>query len=625
MVHGGVLLALTAQISCAQQTPASRKALDTLSAPFQFAYGTWEKRAAVQNGHIVLRGEGLTPKGGAGINFAADLSGNADLSPGLQVKIGTANTMRGLRLLLRDMDGHVGTWEYALPQPSANYATITPRDGASLAHPNALDKPDQLLDMKRLMQWQIIGDYSGDQAVDVEISALPLVAPDAALLAQRTAREKSQSEEQNKLRQAQDAQREKYKSGQPTSPVVTQAGLVAPDVLALTIEAGHVVPGSLTPYAPRPGDEKRAKDRQVILVRKGEEIGWLIGAQRDHLAAFEKLEGDPLLDFVADLPQTYSIASQDDTRFAASLAPASVWRKSKPTDWAQPGRGFAMRHVVYLRSPHPFSPGKTYTVQFPTLNTRKSELVFQCDPARVVSEAIHVQQIGFRPDDPTKRAFLSIWLGTGGAHHYAEGLRFSLREAGGGKSVYSGKVTPTKAAGEPEAMWKNQNFNGTDVCRLDFSDFTTPGTYRVCVEGIGCSEPFTIGNEVWMRAFQIQMAGLYNQRSGIALGPPYTSFRKPRDFHPADGLSVTQSTYSPLAKGGEAFSDLVKGDTRQPVPDAWGGYHDAGDWNPRRVTHMKVTHAQLELLELFPLDIRQSAPEHPSRRPHARHSHRSAV
>ena len=40
--------------------------------------------------------------------------------------------------------------------------------------------------------------------------------------------------------------------------------------------------------------------------------------------------------------------------------------------------------------------------------------------------------------------------------------------------------------------------------------------------------------------------------------------------------------------------------TGEPAPEAWGGYHDAGDWNPRRVTHMRTTLAQLELLELFP-------------------------
>ena len=36
------------------------------------------------------------------------------------------------------------------------------------------------------------------------------------------------------------------------------------------------------------------------------------------------------------------------------------------------------------------------------------------------------------------------------------------------------------------------------------------------------------------------------------------------------------------------------------MTNGWGGYHDAGDWNPRRVTHMRATLAQLEIADLFP-------------------------
>jgi endoglucanase len=87
----------------------------------------------------------------------------------------------------------------------------------------------------------------------------------------------------------------------------------------------------------------------------------------------------------------------------------------------------------------------------------------------------------------------------------------------------------------------------------------------------------------------------------VELGPPYTDFRKPRDFHPDDGAVVTRSAYNVLSSGGPyAYADMVKADTGQVVKDAWGGYHDAGDWNPRRVTHMSTTLAQLELCELHP-------------------------
>ena len=358
------------------------------------------------------------------------------------------------------------------------------------------------------------------------------------------------------------------------------------------------MPGSLAEYKPQPGDEKRPHDQQVLLVRGGQEIGWLIGPKRDHLVAYEQQTGEPLLEFVADAPSVYAVSSAEDSSYSTSVKPLAVYRKSKPTDWAQPGRGFAMRHIVYLRLPRPLREGKRYTVRTSGLNVQTPQLTFTPDGSRIRSEAVHINQIGFRSDDPIKRAFLSVWLGTGGVQKYPEGLTFHLVADATGKTVYMGKVALAKDAGEPELMWKSQNFNGTSVYRMDFGEFTTPGKYRVSVEGVGCSYPFEIGPDTWTRALQTQMQGLYNERSGVELGPPYTKFRKPRDFHPADGVAVYQSTYSVLDGGGEF--DLAKHPTEQKVPEAWGGYHDAGDWNPRRVTHMKVTRAQLELLELFP-------------------------
>ena len=574
--------------------------LAPLDAPFLFTYGTWEKRARIENGKIVLRGEGITPRGGGGCNAALDLSASGGDCPALRVKVANGSKMRVIRLVLRDADGHSGAWEFTLPAPGGGLSVVTPKEGASLKQPNALDKPGQNVDLKHIMQWQLSGDWSSDLPIDIEISGLLILKPDAAALAARQEKTRREAAEQEQQRQEQAALKAKYLPGQPGSPAVVETYLVAPDILALTMDAGHVVPGKLGPYVPQAGDEKHPKDKSVYLARGGEEIGWLIGPKRDTLVTYEKLEGDPLLEFLADSPDTFTIASQDDAAFAAGLRPPAVYRKSKPTDWAQPSRGFAMRHIVYLKLPQPAAPGKTYRITLSGLNTQKSEIVFKCDPSAVRSEAVHVPQIGFRPDDPVKRAFLSIWLGTGGAYSYPDPLAFSLVDTRTGKSVYTGKVVAAKRADEPETMWKSQNFNLTSVYRMDFGDFKTPGNYRVSVAGIGCSYAFDIQPDVWTKAFQIQMQGLYNERSGVAGGPPYSQYKHPADMRPDTGTKATYSTYSVLTNGNEAFSDIAKGDTGVPAPEAWGGYHDAGDWNPRRVTHMKVTLAQLELLELFP-------------------------
>jgi len=119
------------------------------------------------------------------------------------------------------------------------------------------------------------------------------------------------------------------------------------------------------------------------------------------------------------------------------------------------------------------------------------------------------------------------------------------------------------------------------------------------VEGVGCGYPFEIGPQVWEKAFVVQMRGFYNNRSGIALGPPVSTFERPRALHPADGHIAYQSTWA-WCDGEYDSAKLAEHSTGQPVPEAWGGYHDAGDWNPRRVTHLRATLQQLELLDLFP-------------------------
>ncbi len=581
-----------------QKAPTQIIAFDT---PFLFSYGTWQNKAKVQNGRALLTGDGVTGKGGAGLNVNLNLSGRTkDCSPALKLKTGPANKVSALRLMLRDKE-HGAIYEFPLPTPSQDFVLVTPRDGAPLSAPNSTDKG--MPDLSAIVQWQIQGDW-GAGVLDVALQSVELVEPDEATRAARAAAAQRAEKARQAVLAEQAALRAQYGKRNPLSPTV-QASLAAADVLTLTFDAGRVLPGSLTKYEPLGGDAKEEKKSQagvieeVILKRGGQAVGWLIGPNRDNLVAFEKFEGDPLLAFLADLPATYTITSQDDPAFNDGAHPIAVYRKSKPLDWAQPRGAFAMRHTLYLKLAHPLVAGKSYAIDIGELNANPPSTHFLNDPSKISSDAIHVNQIGYRPDDPVKRAFLSTWMGTGGGLNYPANLRFHLVDANSGAAAYSGSVEIAKLADEKELMWRDENMNKADVWRMDFSSFGTPGRYRICVEGIGCSHPFDIGLDVWQRAFLVQMKGLYNERSGMALGPPYTEFVKPRDFHPGDGAKVFQSTYS-ILDGGNEQELLEKHSTGKPVPEAWGGYHDAGDWNPRRVTHLRVTMAQMEIAGMFP-------------------------
>ncbi|MGA3095076.1 MAG: glycoside hydrolase family 9 protein [Bryobacteraceae bacterium] len=408
--------------------------------------------------------------------------------------------------------------------------------------------------------------------------------------------------------------------GSPVEPpTLEHIAAVAPDILAIEVQAGRIVPMRQVPYQKEAGDvvtqtanSQTGEIREIRVVRNGYPLGWLIGKDRNILVLYDRLVGTPLDTSVADNPRNYIIRSVDDPAYARGGSPNAVWRKSKSNDWTDAGDYYVTRHYLYLKLPAALKSGKGYTVQFGALKLNVSSAGYVHDDGSNRSEAVHASQIGYRPDDVAKSAFLSIWLGTGGAHAYPPGLTFYLKDEATGERVYTGKVALAWAAATPEEIGRKVNNNKTDVYRMDFGEFQRPGAYSVCVEGIGCSYPFEIAPDVWTKAFALSMKGFYHQRNGIALTAPYTDYIRPRGYHPDDGVKVYQST-CPLMYSGNGlnalgldrsnFGCLTAGKTDQIVENAWGGYMDAGDWD-RKIEHLSASRLHLELMELFPEQFR---------------------
>jgi len=185
-----------------------------------------------------------------------------------------------------------------------------------------------------------------------------------------------------------------------------------------------------------------------------------------------------------------------------------------------------MSHTVYLQTPTPLIEGKTYTLEFPGVNTTTPAHVFTHDTKLNRCEAIHTHHTGYRPDDPYKRAFVSLWLGTGGPSTHKGPGTFELLDAPG-KPVFTGKVERALALDPNGKVRVGKNLSGTAVYAMDFSAFSTPGNYAVHVPGVGVSYPVTIGGKVWEAPFKAPTEGVLTQRSGIAVGPPLTSFISP--------------------------------------------------------------------------------------------------
>src|ERR1017187_6375522 len=156
--------------------------------------------------------------------------------------------------------------------------------------------------------------------------------------------------------------------------------------------------------------------------------------------------------------------------------PVWVHRKSKPADLGMVGPyqfESPTRDVVYLKLPAALQTGMDYTVIFSDSSFPTQKFTF--DPSSLRSEAVHVSQVGFRPDDPAKFAFLSCWMGNGGGLPNEPGLPFEVVEESTGRLEFKGTTVLSKAAEDKTEDAYKKNYNGTDVFQMDFSGLNQPG------------------------------------------------------------------------------------------------------------------------------------------------------
>jgi endoglucanase len=390
-------------------------------------------------------------------------------------------------------------------------------------------------------------------------------------------------------------------SAQEPAPKVTLICAVAPDVVCVKTQSGEAVFGTQHPYEPQPGDRVEEPEHHRWVFRQGKCIGALAGAEQKVIRDMDRVIGARLDPAALSQAGGYRLVGPG----GAEIAATAVHRKSKPTALARTAPWAfesPVEHTIYLQLPAPLTAGAAYTLQLPG---GLPEQTFRHEPSRQRSEAVHVTHLGFRPDDPAKVGFLSCWMGDGGGLDYPPDLSFQVLDDATEESVLDGTLRLSKAADSADEDAYKTNHNLTDVWEADFSDLTRPGTYRLYIEGVGCSHPFRVADDVWRQAFYVSVRGLYHQRSGIELGPPYTDFRRPRPFHPDDGVKVYVSTAGLMDTGNglngadSNFGNLVKGQTDEIVPNAWGGYMDAGDWD-RRIQHLVASRLLLELQETAP-------------------------
>lgn len=397
-----------------------------------------------------------------------------------------------------------------------------------------------------------------------------------------------------------------------SSPTLVHIGPVSPNIVEIVIRAGRVMTGTQKPYVKQDGDEIREGRDHAYLYRQGKKLGVLIGEDQDILCPFDMISGSPLKTPLLDDPHGYWIRSSDDARYRRPQHPTAVHRKQRPTDIARTDDWKFQAPIAYhlfVVFPSALQSEASYTLTLREIPITPITLHYK--PQHLRSEAVHVSHLGFHPGDPAKLAFLSCWMGHAGGLVFPEHTQFHILDDETHAQVYSGFIQFTKPPSLKDEDAYKRNFNLTPVYELDFSTLRKPGKYRIYVEGVGCSFPWRIHEDVWKQAFRTGLHGFYHQRSGIPLEPPHTSFQRPRSFHPDDGVRVYASTTRLMdTRNGlsdtdpDNFRNLVAGRTQTLVENAWGGYMDAGDWD-RRIQHLIASIYLLDLAEYLPAFIRQ--------------------
>ena len=311
-------------------------------------------------------------------------------------------------------------------------------------------------------------------------------------------------------------------------------------------------------------------------------------------------------------PDIIRLESTDDSAFLKGRAPSHIGRRSRGDCLYTDGwpYGIFRKHELFLVFDEALKPGKHYHLRMNhavPLVIGVSEAEIALDQARAINPALKVNQVGYLPDAP-KYAYLGEWMGSLGALDYSPFAKeFSVRHSDTGRAVMSGSCRLRHRAGDRAESVYHADLSGEDVYEMDFSALTSPGDYYLEVAGCGRSLPFRIAFDVYDGPFAVMMNGLLDQRCGIELRTPIAQC-----YRPVCHRHRTQLTDLPRGSEANAFAELPHHVTDPKKYDLWGGYHDAGDFDPR--SHIEIAETLLLLYEMRPHSFWDGQSKIPERR-----------
>ena len=272
-------------------------------------------------------------------------------------------------------------------------------------------------------------------------------------------------------------------------------------------------------------------------------------------------------------------------------------------------RDLRIGNYLYLQLSGALGSGQTVQVTDPsgTLWPDRMRFATTMDPLRL-SPAIHVNQVGYVPGFP-KKAMVGFFLGSLGELELPRGSPFQLLNLQTGVSVFQGKLKPRQDVGFDYHPYEK-------VLEADFSEFKTPGEYRLAVPGLGASFPFFIDDGVAAAVARTYALGLYHQRCGTSNALPFTRFvHGPCHVAPAEvptahftntleflAEATADYTNNPrhTAPQLKDFNACLYPFVRQGKIDVSGGHHDAGDYSKYTINSAALIHTLVFAVDALP-------------------------
>jgi hypothetical protein len=151
-------------------------------------------------------------------------------------------------------------------------------------------------------------------------------------------------------------------------------------------------------------------------------------------------------------------------------------------------------HEYFLKLKEPLQEGRTYSVSSPF---GKTEVKFSA--RSTLCEGLKFNQVGYSLQARKRYAFYAPWYGD---------LASPAPVAPAKYEVIQLEKRQVALTGTPELCDADDRVGGP-AWRIDLSGLKEPGRYFISLPGIGCSEPFGLGDAAMQHSFFVHMKGLY--------------------------------------------------------------------------------------------------------------------